>query len=172
LLTSGIFATYTRSPNCTLQVVLLTFYKKWVGLQFWAIFSQTHLGPMLWFFKYFRRKKIAKMAILSPNKAELHMQNFDHNIGFWEKSQFFCRKLAKIAENCDRNIDPWAIHRNWLKSNGENSFETLTLNAYSNSLEQFHAWRGFESLSGRKVLGLTTLQWCCSKREAFICIAI
>jgi hypothetical protein len=35
------------------------------------------------------------------------MQNFDHNIGFWEKRQFFCRKLAKIAENCDHNIDPW-----------------------------------------------------------------
>jgi hypothetical protein len=35
------------------------------------------------------------------------MQNFDRNIGFWEKRQFFRRKLSKIAENCDRNIDPW-----------------------------------------------------------------
>jgi hypothetical protein len=34
------------------------------------------------------------------------MQNFDHNIGFWEKRQFFRRKLSKIAENCDHNIDP------------------------------------------------------------------
>jgi hypothetical protein len=34
------------------------------------------------------------------------MQNFDHNIGFREKRQFFRRKLAKIAENCDNNIDP------------------------------------------------------------------
>jgi hypothetical protein len=34
------------------------------------------------------------------------MQNFDHNIGFWEKRQFFRRKLLKIAENCDHNIDP------------------------------------------------------------------
>jgi hypothetical protein len=34
------------------------------------------------------------------------MQNFDHHIGFWEKRQFFRRKLAKIAENCDHNIDP------------------------------------------------------------------
>jgi hypothetical protein len=24
------------------------------------------------------------------------MQKFDHNIGFWEKSQFFRRKLQKI----------------------------------------------------------------------------
>jgi hypothetical protein len=35
------------------------------------------------------------------------MQNFHHNIGFCEKRQFFCRKLAKIAEKCDHNIDPW-----------------------------------------------------------------
>jgi hypothetical protein len=34
------------------------------------------------------------------------MQKLDHNIGFWEKRQFFRRKLAKNAENCDRNIDP------------------------------------------------------------------
>jgi hypothetical protein len=34
------------------------------------------------------------------------MQNFDHNIGFWEKRQFFRRKLSKIAESCDHNIDP------------------------------------------------------------------
>jgi hypothetical protein len=35
------------------------------------------------------------------------MKKFDHNIGFWEKLQFFRRKLEKIAENCDHNIDPW-----------------------------------------------------------------
>jgi hypothetical protein len=34
------------------------------------------------------------------------VQNFDHNIGFREKRQIFRRKLAKIAENCDHNIDP------------------------------------------------------------------
>jgi hypothetical protein len=34
------------------------------------------------------------------------MQNFDHNIGFWEKRLFFRRKLSKNAENCDHNIDP------------------------------------------------------------------
>jgi hypothetical protein len=33
------------------------------------------------------------------------MQNFDHNIGFWEKRQFFRQKLSKIAENWDHNID-------------------------------------------------------------------
>jgi hypothetical protein len=37
------------------------------------------------------------------------MQNFYHNIGFWEKLHFFRRKLSKIAENCDHNIDPRPI---------------------------------------------------------------
>jgi hypothetical protein len=36
------------------------------------------------------------------------MQNIDHNIGFWEKRQFYRQKLSKIAENCDHNIDPWS----------------------------------------------------------------
>jgi hypothetical protein len=37
------------------------------------------------------------------------MQNVDHNIGFWEKRQFFRRKLSKIAEDCDHNIDPRSL---------------------------------------------------------------
>jgi hypothetical protein len=41
------------------------------------------------------------------------MQIFDHNIGFLEKRQFFRRKLSKIAENCDHNIDPKT--RQWTK---------------------------------------------------------
>jgi hypothetical protein len=34
------------------------------------------------------------------------MQNFNHNFVFREKRNFFRRKLSKIAENCDHNIDP------------------------------------------------------------------
>jgi hypothetical protein len=34
------------------------------------------------------------------------MQQFDHNIGFGGKHQFFRRKVPKIAENCGHNIDP------------------------------------------------------------------
>jgi hypothetical protein len=34
------------------------------------------------------------------------MQKCDHDIGFWENRQFFRRKLSKIAENCEHNIDP------------------------------------------------------------------
>jgi hypothetical protein len=39
-------------------------------------------------------------------KLRLVFEKIDRNIGFWEKRQFFLRKLAKIAEICDHNIDP------------------------------------------------------------------
>jgi hypothetical protein len=45
-------------------------------------------------------------------KLLLCFEKIDHNIGFWEKRQFFRRKLAKIAENCDHNIDPrWVCEK-------------------------------------------------------------
>jgi hypothetical protein len=34
------------------------------------------------------------------------LQKLDHNICFSKERQFYPRKLAKIAENCDHNIDP------------------------------------------------------------------
>jgi hypothetical protein len=38
---------------------------------------------------------------------QLFWQYKDHNINSLEKRQFlFCRKLMKIAENSDRNIEP------------------------------------------------------------------
>jgi hypothetical protein len=27
----------------------------------------------------------------------------------FEKNAYFCRKLSKIEENCDHNIDPWSF---------------------------------------------------------------
>jgi hypothetical protein len=47
------------------------------------------------------------LAFLTQNKAKLWKQ-IDHNIGFIEKRHFFRRKLTKITENCDYNIDPWS----------------------------------------------------------------
>jgi hypothetical protein len=44
-------------------------------------------------------------------KLLLFLQKLDHNIGFWEKRQSFRRKLAKIAENFDDNIDPRLLLR-------------------------------------------------------------
>jgi hypothetical protein len=41
------------------------------------------------------------------------VQKFDHNIGVWEKRQFFLQKMVKITEKCNHNIDPWSPH-SWL----------------------------------------------------------
>jgi hypothetical protein len=38
------------------------------------------------------------------------MKNIDRDICFWQKSQLFRRKLAKITENCDHIIDPWCFN--------------------------------------------------------------
>jgi hypothetical protein len=70
------------------------------------VFDATALGPMLWFFKYFCRK-IRRKNWRFWLKTKLNYEKIDHNIGFWEKRQFFRRKLSKIAKNCDHNIDPW-----------------------------------------------------------------
>jgi hypothetical protein len=51
------------------------------------------------------------------------MQNFDHNISFWEKRQFFLRKLSKIPENCDHNIDPWMRFIQFLSNFGQKLLE-------------------------------------------------
>jgi hypothetical protein len=37
-----------------------------------------------------------------------------NNIGFKSKTKFFRRKLAKIAKNCDHNIDPIVFANKWL----------------------------------------------------------
>jgi hypothetical protein len=48
--------------------------------------------------KYFRQKIAKKLALLTQNKAKLCKILI---------ITFFRRKLSKIAENCDHNIDPW-----------------------------------------------------------------
>jgi hypothetical protein len=55
---------------------------------------------------YFRQKKMQKLAFLTRNKAKL-CKFLIVTLFFVKKRQFFRRKLAKIAENCDHNIDPW-----------------------------------------------------------------
>jgi hypothetical protein len=45
------------------------------------------------------------MAFLLQNTAEF-CKKAVHNIIFLRKTAFFGRKLVKIAENCDHNIDP------------------------------------------------------------------
>jgi hypothetical protein len=45
------------------------------------------------------------LAVLTKNTVNLLLKIYN-NIGFREKRQFFRRKMAKIAENFDHNIDP------------------------------------------------------------------
>jgi hypothetical protein len=55
-----------------------------------------------------------KIGVFDPKlcKTKLCKILIIHNIGFWEKRQYFRRKLSKIAENCDRNIDPSFTDKN------------------------------------------------------------
>jgi hypothetical protein len=46
------------------------------------------------------------MAFFAQNKAKL-CKNWIITLVFEKNANFFRRKLAKIAENCDHNIDPW-----------------------------------------------------------------
>jgi hypothetical protein len=75
-----------------------------------------NLGPMLWFFKYFFRKNQRKKWRFCL-KTKPNFEKVDHNIGFGEKRRFFRRKLAKIAENCDHNIDPWSLSDSYETTN-------------------------------------------------------
>jgi hypothetical protein len=69
----------------------------------WLVILQ---GPMLWFFKYFRQKiQRENWRFWLQNKAKI-CKFFIITLVFLEKRQFFRRKLSKIAENCDHNIDP------------------------------------------------------------------
>jgi hypothetical protein len=55
--------------------------------------------------KIFSPKKIAKKwRFLTQNKAKLCKILIITLV--FKKNAIFCRKLAKIAENCDYNIDP------------------------------------------------------------------
>jgi hypothetical protein len=60
-------------------------------------------GTNVMIFKIFLYKKIAKkLAFFTQNKAKI----CEFLIIILRKTPIFCRKLAKIAENCDHNIDP------------------------------------------------------------------
>jgi hypothetical protein len=47
-----------------------------------------------------------KLAFLTQNKAKL-CKNLIITLAFVKNANFCHRKLSKIAENRDRNIDPW-----------------------------------------------------------------
>jgi hypothetical protein len=61
-------------------------------------------------FEIFSQKNSEKVGVFDSKQSKI-MQNFDHDIGFCEKTPFFRRKLSEIADNCDHNIDPWVTRR-------------------------------------------------------------
>jgi hypothetical protein len=59
-------------------------------------------------FKNIFEKKLAKiLAFFAQTATTFNKHLIIIELGFWEKRQFFHRKLAKVARNCDHNIDPW-----------------------------------------------------------------
>jgi hypothetical protein len=58
-------------------------------------------------FKKFSQKKIAKkFAFLTQTKGNF-AEKVIITLVFEKNANFFCRKLAKIAEICDHNIGRW-----------------------------------------------------------------
>jgi hypothetical protein len=52
---------------------------------------------------------------------------------FWENANFFRRKLSKIDENCDRNIDPWSKLKaaNFPLGNFQRKYATLSTRSWT-----------------------------------------
>jgi hypothetical protein len=57
-----------------------------------------------------------KLAFLTQNKAKL-CKILIIILVYEKNANFFRRKLANIAENCDHNIDPWAQKNSICKFN-------------------------------------------------------
>jgi hypothetical protein len=53
------------------------------------------------------KKSAKELAFLAQNKDKLCKMLITTSV-FEKNANFFRRKLLKIAENCDHNIDPWA----------------------------------------------------------------
>jgi hypothetical protein len=73
-------------------------------------FRKKTSGTNVMILKIFSPKNLAKMFAFFAQTIVSFCKNCDHNIGFREKRQIFSRKLAKIAEICDHNIEPWTGH--------------------------------------------------------------
>jgi hypothetical protein len=65
---------------------------------------QLNTGPMLWFWKYLCHKIFRKRAFFAQTTDSVFKILLITLV--IEKTPFFRRKLAKIVENCDHNIDP------------------------------------------------------------------
>jgi hypothetical protein len=64
-------------------------------------------------FNFFRKQLVTKLAFLTHNKAKL-CKTLIVTLVFEKNANFFRRKLAKIAEISDHNIDPVSQSYGWL----------------------------------------------------------
>jgi hypothetical protein len=72
-----------------------------------SVWSQFSPGIDVIIFKIFFAKKFAKNGVLYLNyRYVVFFYKYLIITLVFEKSVIFCRKLAKIAENCDHSIDP------------------------------------------------------------------
>jgi hypothetical protein len=99
---SGIIE--TKKKHCWL--LCMCYWINWMGCG--ATKTRHSSGPRtdVMILKIFSPKNLAKIFAFFAQTTVSFCKNCYHNIGFWEKRHFFRRKLAKIAENCDHNIDP------------------------------------------------------------------
>jgi hypothetical protein len=72
-------------------------------------------GPDIWdrcydFLNISPKNSAKKLAFFTRNKDKL-CKILNITLVFEKKRRFFRRKLSKIAENCDHNIDPWSFLR-------------------------------------------------------------
>jgi hypothetical protein len=64
-------------------------------------------GTDVMILKIFSPKNLAKILAFFAQTTASFCKNLIIILVFEEKTQYFRRKLAKNAENCDHNIDPW-----------------------------------------------------------------
>jgi hypothetical protein len=56
--------------------------------------NSPNLGPMLWFFEYFRRNILREIVVFDSKLSKI-LQKFYHNIGIWENANFFAENREK-----------------------------------------------------------------------------
>jgi hypothetical protein len=69
-------------------------------------FAQCDQGPMLWFFKYFRRKIQQKYWRFFAQTTASFFKNLIVTLVFENNANFFAENWQKTGENCDHNIEP------------------------------------------------------------------